>query len=99
MVIVNMEIAEQLLCWYEERDVDAEAYYREFRLNDGNGLSPARIHDLTLKASILNTIERLLVSGVLFQGLRYKVDLQDSCSPDRLFTQSRKNRNTSAGKR
>ncbi len=77
MVIVNMEIAEQLLCWYEERDVDAEAYYREFRLNDGNGLSPARIHDLTLKASILNTIERLLVSGVLFQGLRYKVDLQD----------------------
>lgn len=77
MVIANMEIAEQLLCRHEERDVEAERFYREFQTTDGRHLSSVRIHDLTLKASNLNTIERMLEGGVWFQGQRYKVDLQD----------------------
>lgn len=77
MVIANMEIAAHLLCRYTERDVKAEKFYSEFRLNNDRYLSSDRIHDLTLKATVLKTVERILDGGVYFQGKLYKVDLRD----------------------
>lgn len=77
MVIANMEIASRLLWKYTGRDVEAEKFYSEFRLNNGRNLSSDRIHNLTVKATVLKAVERTLDDGVVFQGELRKLDLRD----------------------